>query len=115
MRKNKNNGEELNDGLLEFGNKKLIKNSLKQIEKEEFVKKGKLFFSIKNCKIDDFKMYFGIDKKVDLKLKTYYMKELKESHIVKIGKCYYDINLIDYDENKQYMYIYLQKRGGLND
>lgn len=111
----KYNREELNSGRLFYGTKQTLRDKNKKFISSEFVESGKLYFKIKQFKFDDFKMYFGIDSKVDMKVKTYYVKDLSKNHLIRIDNDYYDIITIDVDSQKKYAYLYLQKRGGIDD
>lgn len=115
MKFNKNNNEELNDGLLYFGNKKTVRDNKKIVAETKFIPLGKLKYKIKNFRYEDFTSYFGIESRVDVKVKTYKVKNLEKSLLIKMSDDYYDIIHIDYDNTGRYMFLYLQKRSGLSD
>lgn len=115
MRYNKNNGEELNSGRLFFGKKRTIRDSRKKLIRTELDIAGSLKFKIKTFKRDDFEQYFGIDKKVDLKIKTYNVRGFEESHVIQIDNKFYDIVTIDFDPERRYMFLYLQNSRFEND
>lgn len=108
MRSNKHNGDELNDGLLYYGTKRTVRDSNKRIIDTEFIEAGKLYYKIKSFKYDDFKQYFGIDIKIDLKVKTYNVRDIDDVHLIKINNEYYDITSID--KADRFLYLYLSKR-----
>ncbi len=115
LRFNKNNGEELNSGLLFYGTKETKRDSLGKNPKSVLIDEGRLRFKYKSIREMDFKQYYGITNKLDIKVKTYYVKNIEESHIVKIDKEFFDIVKIDYDNERKYMYLYLAKRRSLDD
>ena len=109
MRFNKNNGEELNDGVLFYGTKKTIRNEEKKIVGTEFIEDGRLYYKIKSFRYDDYRQYFGIEKSIDLKVKTYCVRDIDKAHIIKIDEDYFDITSMD--KIDKYMYLYLSKKG----
>lgn len=113
MRKNKRTEEELNSGILEFGTKETLRGSTKKIISTAFKSKGILYFKFKSMRQSDYSLFWGLNKTVDVKVKTYFSREVESTHIIKIEDSYYDIENIDIDENKRYMYWYLVKRGEL--
>ncbi len=115
MRFNKNNGEELNSGSLLYGTKETKRDSLGKNPKSVLNDEGKLHFKYKSIREMDFKQYYGISNKLDIKVKAYYVKNIEESHIVKIEKNYFDIVKIDYDNERKYMYLYLARKRSLDD
>lgn len=115
MRFNRNNGEELNSGLLFYGTKETKRDSLGKNPKSVLIDEGRLRYKYKSIREMDFKQYYGIANKLDIKVKTYYVKNIEESHIVKIDKEFFDIVKIDYDNERKYMYLYLVRRGSLDD
>ena len=115
MRFNRNNGEELNSGLLFYGTKETKRDSLGKNPKSVLIDEGKLRFKYKSIREMDFKQYYGISNKLDIKVKAYYVKNIEESHIVKIDKEYFDIIKIDYDNERKYMYLYLARKRSLDD
>lgn len=108
MRFNRNNGEEFNDGLLYYGIKKTVRDENKKVIDTEFIELGRLYYKIKSFKHDDFKQYFGIDSKIDLKVKTYNVRDIDGVHLIKINNEYYDITSID--KADRFLYLYLTKR-----
>lgn len=115
MKFNKNNGDELNDGLLLYGTKKTLRDHKKKVVGNTFIKEGSLKYKVKNFKVDDFTSYFGIESKVDIKLQVYNVDILNKSNLIKIGDDYFDIIKSDVNKTKRFKYLYLQKRGGLDD
>jgi hypothetical protein len=115
MRFNNNNGEELNSGLLFYGTKETKRDSLGKNPKSVLNVEGKLHFKYQSIREMDFKQYYGISNKLDIKVKAYYVKNIEESHIVKIEKNYFDIVKIDYDNERKYMYLYLARKRSLDD
>jgi hypothetical protein len=115
MKFNKNNSEELNSGLLYFGKKKTVRNSKKTVTGNEFLPLGKLKYKLKSFKYDDFTSYFGIETKVDIKVKVYRVNNLDKSLLIRIKNDYYDIAKMDDDPTGRFTFLYLQKRSGLDD
>lgn len=115
MKLNKNLSEELNSGLLYFGSKKTIRDGKKRIVSNEFLPFGKLKYKLKNFNYESFTSYFGIESKIDLKVKVYKVEKLKESLLIKIDKNYYDIVKMDEESSGQFVYLYLQRRESLDD
>ncbi|MBU5308774.1 hypothetical protein KQI18_13485 [Clostridioides mangenotii] len=115
MRFNRNNGEELNSGLLLYGTKETVRDSLGKNPKTKFIDEGRLKFKYKSIRVMDYNQYYGIANKLDIKVKAYYVKNIEESHIVQIADDYFDIVKIDYDNERMYMYLYLAKRRSLDD
>lgn len=115
IKKNKNNGEELNDGKLFYGTKKTLRDEKKKIVGNVFNENGYLKYKVKSFKLDDFTNYFGIESRVDIKVQVYNVKDLSKSHLIKIDEDYFDIIQADKDKTKRFMFLYLQKRGGLDD
>lgn len=115
MKFNKNNGEELNSGLLYFGSKKTKRDDKRRVTGNEFLPLGRLKYKVKSFKYEDFTSYFGIETRVDIKVKTYRAKNIEKSLLIKIDNDYFDIIHIDHDMSGMYMFLYLQKRSGLDD
>ncbi|WP_304341254.1 hypothetical protein [Metaclostridioides mangenotii] len=115
MRFNRNNGEELNSGLLFYGTKETKRDSLGKNPKSVLIDEGRLRFKYKSIREMDFKQYYGISNKLDIKVKAYYVKNIEESHIIKIDKDFFDIVKIDYDNERKYMYLYLARKRSLDD
>lgn len=59
--------------------------------------------------------YFGLETRVDLKIKVYKVKDLKMTQLIRIDNAYFDIVKMDDDLTGRFTYLYLQKRGGLDD
>ncbi|MCR1955393.1 phage head closure protein [Clostridioides mangenotii] len=115
MRFNRNNGEELNSGILFYGTKETKRDNLGKNPKTKFIDEGRLKFKYKSIREMDYNQYYGISNKLDIKVKAYYVKNIEESHIVQIADDYFDIVKIDYDNERMYMYLYLAKRRSLDD
>lgn len=110
MKFNKNNGEELNSGILYFGTKTTKRDEKRGVANDEFIEKGKLKYKLKSYNHEDFTNYFGIEKKVDIKVKVYRVKDLEETLLIRIGNVYYEIVKMDGMENSKFVFLYLQKR-----
>ena len=115
MRFNRNNGEELNSGLLLYGTKETVRDSLGKNPKTDLTVEGRLKFKYKSIREMDYNQYYGISNKLDIKVKAYYVMNIEESHIVKIDKYFFDIVKIDYDNERKYMYLYLARKRSLDD
>ncbi len=115
MKPNKKTPEELNSGLLDYGVKKTVRDEKKSVVGNRFVSLGMLKYKIKYFKHEDFTNYFGIESRVDLKIKVYKVKNLEMTQLIRIGNVYYDIVKMDDDLTGRFTYLYLQKRGSLDD
>ncbi|MCR1955220.1 phage head closure protein [Clostridioides mangenotii] len=115
MRFNKNNGEELNSGILLYGTIETLRDSLGKNPKASFTDEGKLKFKYKSIREMDYSQYIGVFNRLDIKVKTYYVKNIDSTHVVQIeGDCF-DIVKIDPDNERMYMYLYLVKREWSSD
>lgn len=105
--------EPLNDGLLEYGTIKTVRDANNKIDKtaDPFNKVGDLFFNFMNTRQGDYEQYGGKTQIVDEKVKTYFDNGVQKSHKVRIEGVEYDITAIDPDANRIFMYWYLTKVG----
>lgn len=115
MKPNKRTSEELNSGLLEYGVKKTVRDEKKAVIGNRFVRLGFLKYKTKYFKHEDFTNYFGLETRVDLKIKVYKVKDLEMTQLIRIDNAYFDIVKMDDDLTDRFTYLYLQKRGGLDD
>lgn len=99
----------LNDGLLDFGQRKTNRSITGKKDGELFVKDGSLFFNYQtvNRKFDEYLV--GHIENVDMKIKCYYTNELNKSHIVVIDEKKFEIIEMDPDRNKKYVFLFLRK------
>ena len=97
-----------NDGLLLMGNYiDTYDNKGNAMEEKEFIKKGKLFFSLTSIREQD-RYNYDTDKiKITLKLKVKYNPVLKSNYIIKIDNKLYKILHLDRDSKKENLYVYL--------
>lgn len=97
-----------NDGLLLMGNYiDTYDYKGNAMEEKEFIKKGKLFFSLTSIREQD-RYNYDTDKiKITLKLKVKYNPVLKSSYIIKIDNKLYKILHLDRDSKKENLYVYL--------
>ena len=109
IRANKNYHETYNDGILYFGNIKILKNAKKEKIGEEIEMKGKRPFANVNIRDSDNNIAeslgYTIDKKVRIPLSP-----LPENIKVKINneEDIYEVKKRDSSDNKN-IYLYLQK------
>lgn len=97
-----------NDGLLLMGNYiDTYDTNGNAMEEKEFIKKGKLFFSLTSIREQD-RYNYDTDKiKITLKLKVKYNPVLKSNYIIKIDNKLYKILHLDRDSKKENLYVYL--------
>lgn len=109
IKKNFNTYEQLNDGRLSFGKKRTVRNEMKKVVRTDFDTIGELFYAIKSLNYDDFKIRFGIDRSVDLKIMVYNTQELTDSHLIKINEDIYEIIKKDVAPDGVHVFLYLEK------
>lgn len=104
----KNKFQNYNDGILLFGHYiDTYDTNGNAMEEKEFIKKGKLFFSLTSIREQD-RYNYDTDKiKITLKLKVKYNPVLKSNYIIKIDNKLYKILHLDRDSKKENLYVYL--------
>lgn len=104
----KNKFQNYSDGILLFGNYiDTYDTNGNAMEEKEFIKKGKLFFSLTSIREQD-RYNYDTDKiKITLKLKVKYNPVLKSNYIIKIDNKLYKILHLDRDSKKENLYVYL--------
>ncbi len=104
----KNKFQNYNDGILLFGNYiDTYDTNGNAMEEKEFIRKGKLFFSLTSIREQD-RYNYDTDKiKITLKLKVKYNPVLKSNYIIKIDNKLYKILHLDRDFKKENLYVYL--------
>jgi len=71
----------------------------------------KLFYNLMSAREQDFTLITNVfDRKLDLKVKTYFVRFDADLQ-AQIDSEIYDVIKVDRDKKKQYMYLYLQKVG----
>lgn len=111
----KTKADELNSGLLKYGEIRTLRDSKRKVIGEEFTVNGELFFAIKNLRQQDYELPSNAkDKVVDLKVKTFCVNGVQKTHKVNIRGTLYEVIKIDPDENEFYMYWYLTKVGDMD-
>ena len=109
IRNRKNYHETYNDGILYFGNIKILKNAKKEKVGEEIIMQGKRPFAYVNIRYSDNtiaeSLGYTIDKKVRIPLSS-----LPENIKIKINNDndIYEVKKRDSSDNKN-IYLYLQK------
>ena len=106
--------ELLNDGLLEFGRIKTLRDEEANLIGKTFESLGQLFFNYQSIRQSDYEQYGTSELSVDLKIKTYYTDFVEKSHKIIIGVDEYEITAIDPDRKRMYMFWYLAKVGELD-
>ena len=103
----KNKFQNYNDGILLFGNYiDTYDTNGNAMEEKEFIRKGKLFFSLTSIREQD-RYNYDTDKiKITLKLKVKYNPVLKSNYIIKIDNKLYKILHLDRDFKKENLYVY---------
>lgn len=101
--------EVYNDGILEYGEVKSIFNANRKKIGEEFISKGKLFYTQMSARDSDILQASNMGYVIDLKLKTPYRPEISSKNKIKIGKELYDI--VKFDYTKKNIFLYLQRVG----
>lgn len=101
--------ELLNDGMLQYGQIKTLRDELKRKTGVSFQTEGTLFFNFQSIN-RSFDMYVvGNIDDVELKIKAYYSKDLNKSHLVMIDDETYEIVTLDPDKARKYVFIFLKK------
>lgn len=111
----KSENPNLNDGLLEYGTIKTLRDdkTMKKIG-EGFETIGSLFFGFQqiNPRFDNFQV--SSLSVVDVKVRCYYVKDFSKTHKVKIGHELYELENYDVDSKQKFMYLFLRKVGEWN-
>ncbi len=107
--------ELLQDGLLEYGQLKTLRDAQRRNIGQEFNKLGFLFFNFVsiNQRYDEFKV--GSLSEVEQKVKVYYTEDIQKSHRVRIENIVYEILTMDPSYDRKYMFLFLQKVGTLDE
>lgn len=103
---------ELNDGLLEYGKIKTLRDDATAKKTGEgFEKIGSLYFSYQtiNARFDSY--HVSSLSTVDLKIRCFYVVDFKETMKIKINNDFYEVEGYDTDNKKVYMYLFLRKVG----
>ena len=101
-----------NEGKLFYGRIGTKRNDLGKKVGQEFSSSGHLFFDYKSIRQSDIENYQTTDKKLDLKVHTYYIPGVNDSHKVEIDNDLYNVVKIDPSNDRKTMYWYLSKLGG---
>ncbi|WP_130806516.1 phage head closure protein [Senegalia massiliensis] len=97
------------DGILEYGEIKSIFSSNRKKIGEDFISKGKLFFTLMSVRDGDLIQANNLGYVIDMKVKSPLIKNISSKDKVKINKKIYDIEKLDFDT--QNVYLYLQRVG----
>ena len=101
--------ETYTDGMLEYGAIESIFNANRKKIGEEFIPKGKLFYTQMSARDSDILQASNMGYVIDLKLKTPYRPEISSKNKVRIGSDLYDIQKFDY--TAEHIFLYLQRVG----
>lgn len=111
IKRSKYTDEELNSGLLEFGQDKHIREGGKLIE-TQFESVGRLNYKTMSMREADYSLYASIDKVITKKVKVYFVPELEKRYRVLLDGEKYDITSIDPDNERRFIYLYLERVSG---
>lgn len=100
------------DGLLVYGVYSTKRDANGKKVGEMFTNQKQLFFNYLSIRQSDAEFYNSIGKKVDLKVKTYFVNDVKESTTkVLLDGVYYEVTAVDPDFEREYMFWYLTRVG----
>lgn len=99
-----------------YGKNETIRDQNKKKVGQEFKANGHLFFDFRKIRQEDFEHYQTSEKRIDLKVETYfvpalYNDEIMESHKIKIDNDLYNVTAIDPSTDRFTMFWYLSKLG----
>lgn len=103
MKKNKFNT--YNDGVIKFGEFKDVLNEVGNVERKEFVEKGKLFFSYSQIREMD-KYKFNTELKSEIKLKVIKNNIINSNYVVEHEGKFYEIEHIDKGNKDLFLFIF---------
>lgn len=101
--------ETYTDGVLEYGSIESKFNANRKKIGEEFIPKGRLFYTQMSARDSDIMQASNMGYVIDLKLKTPYRPEISSKNKIRIEDDLYDIKKFDY--TKEHIYLYLQRVG----
>lgn len=103
MKKNKFNT--YNDGVIKFGEFKDVLNESGNVERKEFVEKGKLFFSYSQIReMDQYK--FNTELKSEIKLKVIKNTIINSNYVVELEGKFYEIEYMDKGNKDLFLFIF---------
>ena len=105
IRKSRNTDEMLNDGLMQYGEETITRDSRKVITGKAFVSKGSLFFKLMEIRERDLDIYQVRTQTQTRKIKTYCVPDVDKSMKVQIAGVTYDITSTDDDGTYRYWYL----------
>ena len=105
IRKSRNTDEMLNDGLMQYGEETITRDSRKVITGKVFAARGSMYFKFMEIRDRDLDIYQGRTQAQTRKIKTYYVPDVDKSLKVQIADVTYDITSTDDDGTYRYWYL----------